>query len=111
LLGGKELKKLAAQKEILVAESEMNRLALQTGVQNLASAVERLRSFRLSKLRSLLLTAGPLLSLLLRKTAHSRSASWLGRLIAAAKWIGPLYGLWRGYMAGRRRGEVLEPAA
>jgi hypothetical protein len=109
VLGGKELERLAMQKQVLMAESELNRLVLQADFQNLASAAGRLKDFTGGKVRPLMMVLGPLASLLLRRTLQRHTPSWLSRAISAAKWVGPLYGLWKGYLAGRRRVDAQEP--
>jgi hypothetical protein len=42
----------------------------------------------------------PLAGFLLARSSR-QSDSWLGRVVAAAKWIGPLYSLWKGFFPGR----------
>ena len=109
MLGGRELERLAMQRQALVAESELNRLILQAALQNLASAAGRLTNFTCGKGGPLMMVLGPLAGLLFRRTLQRHAPSWLSRAISAAKWVGPLYGLWKGYLAGRRRVEPQEP--
>ena len=109
MLGGKELERLAIQRQVLVAESELNRLALQADFQNLAAAAGRLKDVGAGRVGPLLLILGPLAGSLLRKTSQRRTTSWLGRAITAAKWVGPLFSLWKAYQAGRRRVEPQTP--
>jgi hypothetical protein len=109
VLGGKELERLATQKQALVAESELNRLALQADFQNLASAAGRMKDLASGKVGPLMMVLGPLGGLLLRRTLQRRTSSWLGRAVRAVKWVGPIFSLWRGYLAGRRRVEAREP--
>jgi hypothetical protein len=111
VLGGKELERLNAQKLALVAESDLNRLALQADVHNLYYAAGRLKDtlgWR-GKITPLLLVLGPLAGLLFRRGA-ARPASWLSRAMTAAKWVSPLLSLWRGFAGGRRRAESGDPA-
>jgi hypothetical protein len=104
VLGGKELERLNAQKQALVAESDLNRLVLQAELHNLHMAANQLKEAvgRPGRLAPLLLVLGPLAGFLLRRKPE-RSSSWLTRAMALAKWIGPLYGVWRGFAAGRRK--------
>lgn len=108
MLGGKELKRLEQQKRALVAESELNRLTLAADIHNLRFAASQLKDMvpRPGRLAPLLLALAPLARLFFRKKAN-HPASWLSRLMAMAKWVGPAYSLWRGFMAGRRRAEDL----
>ena len=110
MLGGKELDRLAAQKQALVAESDLNRLALQAELHHVCFAATQLKDMAglRGKIAPLLLVLGPLAGLLLRRKAH-QPASWLAKAMTAAKWVGPLYGLWKGFAAGRRAAEAEEP--
>ncbi len=112
MLGGKELEQLEAQKEALVAESELNRLTLQAEVHALYFAGARIKDvvgWR-GKMAPLLLVLAPLAGLLLGRRAQNPS-SWLNRAMTAAKWIGPLYSFWKGLAAVRRPTDTGEPPA
>ena len=104
MLGGKELERLEQLKQALIAESELNRLTLQADIQNLCFAAAELKEMvpRPGKVAPLLLALAPLARLFFRKKAN-HSTSWLSRIMAMAKWIGPAYSLWRGFAAARRR--------
>jgi hypothetical protein len=112
MFGGQELANLALEKQVLVAESDLNRLALQAEIQNLRSAAawvsEAARWPR--NHGALLLVLAPLAGFLLTRSSR-RPDSWLNRVAAAAKWVGPLYSLWKNFSAGRKEAETGEPAA
>ena len=112
MLGREELDKLALEKQTLVAESGLNRLVLQAEIQNLRSATawvsEATRWPR--KAGPLLLLLAPLAGFLLTRLSR-RPDSWFNRVTAAAKWIGPLYTLWRSFFTSRTETEAGEPAA
>ncbi|MGO8926461.1 MAG: hypothetical protein ACLQU3_06165 [Limisphaerales bacterium] len=107
----KELDKLALEKRALVAESGLHRLAVQVELQNLRSATAWLSEATRwpRKLGPLLLVLAPLAGFLLAKGSR-RQDSWFNRVTAAAKWIGPLYTLWRSFSASRGKPEAGEPA-
>ena len=106
MLGREELEKLAAEKQALLVESSLNRLALQAEFQNLRSTSGWMKTAAggAGKFSPLLLLLAPVAGFLLARSVRG-SRSWLGRSAAALKWIAPLYGLWRG-LAGRRRKSV-----
>ena len=103
MLGREELDKLAEEKQVLLVESSLNRVALQTELQSLRSASGWMRaaSGGAGGLTPLLVVAAPVAGYLLGRRAGS-SGSWLRRTATLLKWIGPLYGLWRG-LSGRLR--------
>lgn len=101
MLGGKELERLNLHKQMLVLESGLNRLKLQAEVRHLRCAVAEIRGAS-RKRAPLLLVLAPLAGFLLARGVR-RSGSWLNRLAAAAKWIGPAYTLWRSLAAARKR--------
>ena len=92
MLGRKELDKLNLQKQALLLESSLNRLALQAEFRNLRSATAWVSEVtRASRgLSPLLLLLAPVAGFLLARGSR-QSDSWLGRVVAAVKWIGPLY--------------------
>ncbi len=112
MFGRKELDKLALEKQTLVAESGLNRLAVQAELQNLRSAVawvnEATRWPR--KLGPLLTLLAPLVGFLLARGSR-RPASWFSRVAAAVKWLGPLYTLWKSFSISGITPEPEEPAA
>jgi hypothetical protein len=112
VLGRQELDKLALEKQTLVAESGLNRLAVQVELQNLRSATSWVNEVTRwpHKLGPLLTLLAPLAGFLVAKVSR-RSASWFSRVGAVAKWIGPLYALWQSISASRTKPESAEPAA
>jgi len=112
VFGRQELDKLALEKQVLVAESGLNRLAVQAELQNLRSATtwvsEAARWPR--KAGPLLVLLAPLAGFLLTRASRGPD-SWLNRVAAAAKWTGPLYTLWKRFSARRKEAEAGEPAA
>jgi hypothetical protein len=112
VFGRVELDKLAQQRRTLVSESGLNRLVLRAEIQNLRDATawvsEATRWPR--KAGPLMLVLAPLAGFLLTR-ASRRPDSWLNRLTGAAKWIGPLYSLWKSFSASRKEAEDGERAA
>jgi hypothetical protein len=102
VLGRKELDKLNLHKQSLLLESSLNRLALQAELQNLRSATAWVSEVTHASrgLSPLLLLLAPLAGFLLARGSR-QSDSWLSRIVAAARWVGPLYRLWRGFSASR----------
>jgi hypothetical protein len=107
MLGREDLDKLAAQKQALLVESSLNRLALQAEAQNFRSATAWLRAAGdgAGKFRPLLFVLAPVAGFLLARVARRR-ASWLSQGLAAARWLGPLYGLWKRFGPGQRKAEA-----
>ena len=112
MFGRKELDKLALERRALVAESGLNRLVLQAELQNLRSATAWVSEAARwpQKAGPLLLVLAPLAGFLLMR-ASRRENSWLKRVSAAAKWVGPLYTLWKSFSASRKEAEAGEPTA
>ena len=112
MFGQEELDRLALKKQALLLESDLNRLGLQAELLSLRSAAVWTNAVtRLPRtLTPLLLILAPLAGFLLVRRAR-RSDSWLSRAANAAKWIGPLYSLWKGFRASRREAEAGEPTA
>ena len=112
MLGRGELDKLAVQKQTLVVESSLNRLALQAEIRNLRSATAWIREAagRSEERLPLLLIVAPLAGFLLARLSR-RPDSWLSQALAAAKWIGPLHSLWKRFSASRKQAEARQPAA
>ena len=112
MFGRKELARLALQKQALVAEGDLHRLLLQTEIRNLRSATAWVSEATEwpRKAGPLLLVLAPLAGFLLTRISR-REDSWFRRVSAAAKWVGPLYTLWKSFSAGRKEAEAGEPAA
>jgi hypothetical protein len=110
VFGRQELEKLAAQKQALLVESSVNRLALQAELQNLRSATAWLKPLTggAGELAPRLLLLAPIAGFLLARLSRG-SGSWLSRAATAAKWAGPLYGLWKRFAAARRHSEPGQP--
>ena len=96
MLGRKELEKLNLRKQALLLESSLNRAALQADIQRLRSATTWVRgaSSVSRELTPWLTFLAPVAGFLMARRVR-RSRSWFGRIITAAKWAGPLYGLWK----------------
>jgi hypothetical protein len=103
VFGTTELERLRVQKQALILESSLNRQALSTEYRELRMAVTHLRNAALAprRLVPLLALLAPLVGFgLVRGIRHP--VSLFSRLVSAAKWIGPLYSLWRGFSAARK---------
>ncbi len=105
MLGRAELEKLQVQKQALVLESSLNRLALQAEFEHLRSATTWMRTATSSagKVTPLLLLLAPLAGFLLARGASRPSGSWLSRAVSALRWVASLYGLWQQFSPGRRK--------
>ena len=112
MLGRKELAKLDRQKQTLVLESDLHRLALRAEIQSLHSATAWMgEATSLSReLSPLLVVLAPLAGFLLARGSR-RADSWLSRLITLAKWVAPLYRLWKSFTARRGEPDAGTPAA
>lgn len=110
MFGRQELEKLALEKQTLVAESGLHRLTFQAELQNLRAATAWVSEATRwpGKAGPLLLVLAPLAGFLLTR-ASRREDSWLKRVLAAAKWIGPIYTLWRSFSARRKEAKAGEP--
>jgi hypothetical protein len=93
MLGGKELANLDLQKQALLLESGLNRVTLQAEFQDLRSASVWVTSAS-RELAPLLAVLAALAGFRLARKSR-RSESWLSRLLALAKWVPPLYRLWK----------------
>jgi hypothetical protein len=98
----KELARLRAQKQALVLESTLNRLALQTEAENLRSAASQiaeaagsLRSVRL--FNPFLLILAPVAGFFIVRSLRKNSGSLFDRILSAAKWIQPAIALWKSF--------------
>ena len=112
MFGRQKLDKLALEKQILVAESGLNRLAVQGELQNLRAATAWMGGATRwpRKARPLLPFLAPLAGFLLTR-ASRHPDSRFNRVAAAAKWAGPLYTLWKSFSASRKEAGGREPAA
>jgi hypothetical protein len=112
MLGQKELVSLELQKQALLLESGLNRVALQAEIQRLHSATAWVSDVAGAsrELTPLLVVLAPLAGFLFARRSR-RPDSWLSRVAALAKWVGPLYRLWRSFAARRSKAESEEPAA
>jgi hypothetical protein len=106
VFGRQELDQLALEKQVLVAESGVNRLAVQAELQNLRSATAWVSGVaRWPRKPGLLLVLAPLAGFLLARVSR-REDSRFKRVLAVAKWIGPLYRLWKSFSASRKEAEA-----
>ena len=112
MLGRKELDKLNLQKQALLLESSLNRAALQADIRRLRSATTWVREVTSvsREFTPWLTLLAPVAGFLVARRAR-RSASWFGRVVTAAKWIGPLYGLWKRFASQRNEAAAVKPAA
>ena len=103
---------MSLQKQALLLESGLNRLALKAEIQSLRATTswvgEATRASR--EFAPLLLVLAPLAGFLLARGSR-RPDSWLNRVAGAAKWIVPLYRLWRSFAPRRKEAEATEPPA
>ena len=106
MFGRKELEQSRLQKQALVLQSGLNRLELQLELQQLRSATAwmtgAVRAPR--QLAPLWVVLAPLAGFFLVRSFRRRPESLFHRLASAAKWIGPLYKLWQGFSASRKKG-------
>jgi len=112
VLGRKELDKLNLQKQALLLESGLNRVALRAEIRSLRSATTWVREATSvsRELTPLLVLLAPLAGFLLGRGPRRRG-SWLTRIVTAVKWIGPLYGVWKRFAPGRKEAEAGKSAA
>ena len=111
MFGRKELENFRLQKQALVLQSGLNRLTLRLELQQLRSATAWMTGAARAprQLAPLWIVLAPLAGFFLVRSFRRRPASLLNRLAAAAKWIGPLYKLWQGFSAGRKKGPEAAP--
>jgi hypothetical protein len=112
MLGRKELANLDLQKQALLLESGLNRVTFQAEVHSLRSATAWVSDVTSAsrELAPLLIVLAPLAGFLLARGSR-RQDSWLSRLMALAKWVAPLYRLWKSFSARRSEPEAGTPAA
>jgi hypothetical protein len=97
MLGRKELADLELQKQALLLESGLNRVTLQAEFQSLRSAGAWVTGAS-RELAPLMAVLAPLAGFLLVRKSR-RSQGWLSRLLALAKWVPPVYRLWKSVFA------------
>jgi hypothetical protein len=104
VFGRQERNHLALQKQALLLQSAANRLELQAELQQPRSATAWMSRAAGAPRRFTpgLVLLGALGGFLVVRTFR-RPDSWLSRLAALAKWIGPIYSLWRHFSAGTKR--------
>ena len=104
MFGRQELEQLRLQKQALVLESSLNRYALRAEYQELRRAAAWISNAARSprQFTPLLVVLAPLAGFLVARSLR-RPESLFKRLVSAAKWIGPLYSLWRSYATLRKR--------
>jgi len=102
VLGREELNQLSLQKQALVLESGLNRLALQAEIRNLRSPTAWVSKAAQAsrKLAPLLAVLASVAGFVFARGTH-RPASWASRVAGAVKWILPLYRLWKAMSAER----------
>ena len=107
MFGRQELAALVQRRRALLAESDSNRQALRAEIQDLRHATAWVSEARRwpRKAGPLLLVLAPLAGFLLARGTR-RADSWINRLTGAAKWIGPLYALWKSISRGRAEAEA-----
>ena len=109
MLGRKELANLDLQKQALLLESGLNRVTLQAEFQSLRS-VSAWVTGASRELAPLLAVLALLAGFLLARGSR-RSDSRLSRLMALAKWVVPLYRLWKSVSPRWSEPEAGKPAA
>lgn len=104
MFGRKELADLRLQKQALLLQSGLNRLQLQLELQQLRSSTAWMTGAARPprQLTPLLVGLASLAGFLLIRRFR-RPDSWLNRLAAVAKWVGPLYTLWQRFSAARKK--------
>ena len=107
MLGRTELASLDQQKQVLLRESELNRVMFEREVRSLRSATAWVRDVTSAsrELAPLLVVLAPLAGFLVVRGSR-RKNSWLSRLMALAKWGAPLYRLWKSVSARRSEPEA-----
>jgi hypothetical protein len=105
VFGRQELENFRLQKQALVLQSGLNRLALQLELQQLRSATAWMTGAARAprQLAPLWVVLAPLAGFFLVRSFRRRPESLFNRLASAAKWFGPLYTLWRSFSAGRKK--------
>jgi hypothetical protein len=103
MLGRKELEQLRVQKQMLVVESSLHRQALLFELRQLRGSVGWIGNAARAPQRfvPLLTVLAPLAGFLAFRSLRS-PGTLFKRLVAAAKWVGPVYSLWRSYSSVRK---------
>jgi hypothetical protein len=105
MLGRQKLTSLNLQKQVLLVESDLNRISLQAELQNLLSTTSWVsEASRVSRrFTPLLIGLAPLLGFFLTKNrGPRRQHSWFSRATGALKWLLPIYRLWRSFTGEQR---------
>jgi hypothetical protein len=91
-------------KQALVLESSLNRHALRAELHELHRSTAWISNATQAPQRfaPLLVLLAPLAGFLVVR-GRRRTESLFSRLVSAAKWIGPIYSLWRGYSTARKQ--------
>ena len=104
MLAGKELTKLEIQRHALVLESSLNRLKVQLEFQKLRASTADLADAGRRR-APLLLGLAPIAGFFFGRGSGgggNGKTSWLGRIMALAKLIGPALTLWRTFSSARK---------
>jgi hypothetical protein len=109
VFGRKEVEDFRLQKQALLLQSGVNRLQLQLELQELRSSAAWLTGAARPPrhLTPLLVVLASLAGCFLIRSFR-RPDSLFNRAAAVAKWIGPLYALWRRFSADRKKGPEAE---
>lgn len=104
MFGRRELENVRLQKQALILESSLNRQALQVEYRELRLAVTSLTNATRTPRRifGVLALLAPVAGFFAARSVR-RSEGWLSRVTSLAKWIGPLYGMWRSFSAARKK--------
>jgi hypothetical protein len=96
MFGREEVARLRQQKQVLLLESDLNRLKLQVECRTLTQGATSLAGAGRLLPRSwgLMLVLAPIAGLLLGRGVRG-SESWFSRLVSSARWLVPLYQLWK----------------
>jgi hypothetical protein len=111
VFGRKKLEQFRLHKQALVLESSLNRYALRAEWQELRHAAGWMNNAARTprQFAPLLVVLAPLAGFLVIRSLR-RPESLFNRLASAAKWIGPLYSLWRGYATFRKKEAATAPS-
>jgi hypothetical protein len=103
MLGRKELEQLRVQKQALVLESSLHRHTLLLELRQLRDSVGWIGNAARAPQRFVpfLTILAPLAGFLAFRSLRS-PGTLFRRLVTAAKWIGPIYSLWRSYSSVRK---------
>ncbi len=98
MLSKEELERLHQQKQALLLESTVNRLALEAEWKNLQAGVTRLsQAVRSPRWLVPVMVLAPALAGFLLVRGRPRPGSLFRRAVSLVKWVIPLYKLWRSF--------------